>query len=246
MAVPVTTPVFRLRGIVVRFGGHAALGPLDLDVERGRTLAVIGPSGCGKSTLLRVLVGLVVPDEGELRFEDAPPVPASRLRLGYVIQEGGLFPHMTAAANVTIMARRLGWERARVDARLAELAALARFPTGALARYPGELSGGQRQRVGLMRALMLDPEALLLDEPLGALDPLVRAELQDDLRAIFRAVGKTVVLVTHDLAEAAYLGDRLLLLRDGRIAQDGVAADLLERPADDFVARFIGAQRRLP
>jgi osmoprotectant transport system ATP-binding protein len=131
-----------------------------------------------------------------------------------------------------------------VAARLDDLVALARFPGDGLRRYPAELSGGQRQRVGLMRALMLDPAALLLDEPLGALDPLVRADLQDDLRVVFRALGKTVILVTHDVGEAAYLGDRLVLLRDGLVLQDGAARDLLERPADPFVARFVGAQRR--
>jgi osmoprotectant transport system ATP-binding protein len=236
--------VFRLDGVTRRYGGRAALGPIDLAFARGRTCALLGPSGCGKSTLLRLLVGLIAPDEGRIFFEGAPVAPAARLRMGYVIQEGGLFPHLTAAQNVTIMARQLRWPAARVAARLDDLVALARFPGDGLRRYPAELSGGQRQRVGLMRALMLDPAALLLDEPLGALDPLVRADLQDDLRVVFRALGKTVILVTHDVGEAAYLGDRLVLLRDGLVLQDGAARDLLERPADPFVARFVGAQRR--
>src|SRR5262249_22279982 len=149
---------------VKRFGAGGGLGPVDLDVAAGRTTAVIGPSGCGKSTLLRLLLGLVAPDEGSVIFDGSPVDARSRLRMGYVIQDRGLFPHMTAAANATIMARWLGWAPDRIAARLDELAALAQFPRDGLDRYPAELSGGQRQRVGLMRALMLDPAVLLLDE----------------------------------------------------------------------------------
>jgi osmoprotectant transport system ATP-binding protein len=236
-------PLFRVAGAVKRYGGRAALGPIDLEIARGTTCAVIGPSGCGKSTLLRLLIGLLAPDEGAVAFDGAPPTLAARLRMGYVIQDGGLFPHMTAAQNVTLMARQTGWEAARVAERLAALAELARFPKDGLERYPAELSGGQRQRVGLMRALMLDPEALLLDEPLGALDPLVRAELQEDLARIFAELGKTVVLVTHDLGEAAYLGRRIVLMRDGRVVQDGSIADLRDAPAEAFVTKFVRAQR---
>ena len=239
MAAAVT---FALRGVAKRYGAQG-LGPLDLDVPAERTTAVIGPSGCGKSTLLRILIGLIAPDAGTVAFDGAPLEPGSRLRMGYVIQEGGLFPHMTAAANVTVMARWLGWEAARVEARLGELVALTRFPPDGLARYPAELSGGQRQRVGLMRALMLDPAVLLLDEPLGALDPLVRADLQAELQQVFRAVKKTVVLVTHDLAEAGFLGDGVVLLRDGAIVQQGTLRELVETPADPFVTRFVRAQR---
>jgi osmoprotectant transport system ATP-binding protein len=208
---------------------------------------LIGPSGCGKSTLLRLLIGLVEPDAGSIAFDGTPVVSdaarAVRLRTGYVIQDGGLFPHMTARGNLTLMARHLGWDRMRIDTRVRELTELTRFPADGLDRYPLELSGGQRQRVGLMRALMLNPDALLLDEPLGALDPLVRADLQTELRDIFRALGKTVVLVTHDLGEAAFFADRIALLRDGHIVQQGSAADLWHRPADPFVTRFVQAQR---
>ena len=164
--------------------------------------------------------------------------------MGYVVQDGGLFPHLTAAGNVSLMARYLGWDAARIRGRLDGLTTLTRFPGEALARYPAQLSGGQRQRVGLMRALMLDPEVLLLDEPLGSLDPLVRAELQEDLAEVFRSLGKSVVMVTHDLAEAAFFGHEIVLLRDGRIVQRGVLEDLLNTPADPFVTRFIRAQRR--
>ncbi|WP_165229721.1 ATP-binding cassette domain-containing protein [Aquisphaera insulae] len=239
--------MFSLRDVEKSYGGRTALGPISLETPVGRTTALIGPSGCGKSTLLRLLIGLAGPHAGEVRFDGVPvtreSAPAIRLRVGYVIQDGGLFPHLTARGNIALMARYLGRDPKAIAARIDELAALTRFPVDGLDRHPGELSGGQRQRVGLMRALMLEPDALLLDEPLGALDPLVRAELQDELRDIFRDLGKTVVLVTHDLGEATFFADRIVLLRDGRIIQEGTPADLWHRPADPFVTRFIQAQR---
>ena len=239
--------MFALTDVSKVFAGRAALGPLSLDIPAGRTTVLIGPSGCGKSTLLRLLIGLVEPDAGTVRFDGAPVTPDSaravRLRVGYVIQDGGLFPHLTARGNVTLMARHLGRPRGSIQARVNELAELTRFPADGLDRYPHQLSGGQRQRVGLMRALMLNPDALLLDEPLGALDPLVRADLQAELRDIFRSLRKTVVMVTHDLGEAAFFADRVVLLRDGRIVQQGSAADLWHRAADPFVTRFVQAQR---
>jgi osmoprotectant transport system ATP-binding protein len=239
--------MFALRDVAKAYAGRPALGPLSLEIPPGRTSVLIGPSGCGKSTLLRLLIGLVVPDSGGVHFDGTPVTPETarsvRLRVGYVIQDGGLFPHLTARGNVTLMARHLGRDRHAMARRVAELADLTRFPVEGLERHPDQLSGGQRQRVGLMRALMLDPDALLLDEPLGALDPLVRADLQDELREIFRALGKTAVLVTHDLAEAAFFADRVVLLRDGQIVQQGSPADLWHRPADPFVTRFVQAQR---
>jgi osmoprotectant transport system ATP-binding protein len=239
--------MFTLRNVKKVYAGRPALGPLSLNLPAGRTTVLIGPSGCGKSTLLRLLIGLIKPDAGEVTFDGTPVVPttarAVRLRVGYVIQDGGLFPHLTARGNVTLMAHHLGRDRAATAARVAELADLTRFPVDGLDRHPDQLSGGQRQRVGLMRALMLDPDALLLDEPLGALDPLVRADLQAELRDIFRRLGKTVVLVTHDLAEAAFFADRAVLLRDGQVVQEGSPADLWRRPADTFVTRFVQAQR---
>jgi osmoprotectant transport system ATP-binding protein len=168
-----------------------------------------------------------------------------RRRMGYVVQSGGLFPHLCARDNVTLAARHLGMPRETMARRLDELRELARLPADALERYPAQLSGGQCQRVSLMRALMLDPAVLLLDEPLGALDPMIRRELQDELRRIFMTLHKTVVLVTHDLEEARFLGDRIVLLDEGRIEQDGTYEDLLERPASSFVERFVNAQRRL-
>jgi osmoprotectant transport system ATP-binding protein len=168
-----------------------------------------------------------------------------RRGLGYVTQDGGLFPHLAARRNVDLVARYLKWDAVRIEERITELAELTRFPRDGLDRYPAGLSGGQKQRASLMRALMLDPPVILLDEPMGALDPMVRAELQSDLRAIFRSLGKTVVMVTHDLAEAGWFGDEILLLRDGRIVQRGTLRQLVEEPANPFVTRFVSAQRQV-
>jgi osmoprotectant transport system ATP-binding protein len=176
--------------------------------------------------------------------QTAATLPGLRLRMGYVVQEGGLFPHLSAAGNVALVPRDQGWDEARIAPRLRELATLVRLDAGLLSQYPAQLSGGQRQRVALMRALVLDPDILLLDEPLGALDPMIRVELQDELGALFATLGKTVLLVTHDLAEAAALADDLVLLRDGRIVQRGSWSDLVERPADGFVRAFVAAQSR--
>ena len=190
---------------------------------------------------------VVAADSGAVRFDEAAVTPASapglRRRMGYVIQDGGLFPHLTARGNTGLMAKFLGWTADRIAARIDALAALTHFPTDGLDRYPVQLSGGQRQRVSLMRALMLDPDVLLLDEPLGAPDPIIRHDLQGELREIFRALGKTVVLVTHDMGEAAFFGDRIVLMRGGTILQDGVIGDFIDTPADAFVERFVTAQR---
>lgn len=240
--------ILELREVAKSFDRVSVLTPITLSVARGRSTVLIGPSGCGKSTLLRLMLGLLRPDTGSVYFRGVELAPQNvrglRQAMGYVVQDGGLFPHLTAAGNVSLMARYLGWDAARIRARLDALTTLTRFPREALGRYPAQLSGGQRQRVGLMRALMLDPEVLLLDEPLGSLDPLVRAELQEDLAEVFRSLGKSVVMVTHDLAEAAFFGHEIVLLRDGRIVQRGVLEDLLNAPADPFVTRFIRAQRR--
>lgn len=239
--------MLELRGVSLRYGDVQALHPVDLAVARGRTTVLIGPSGCGKSTVLRLMIGLVAPDTGAVLFDGTEVTPANaralRQRMGYVIQEGGLFPHLTAWQNVTLMARYLGWPAPQVEARVRELAALVQLPPERLSAYPAALSGGQRQRVGLMRALMLDPDVLLLDEPLGALDPMIRADLQEDLRRIFRTLGKTVVLVTHDLAEAAFFGDMIVLMRAGRIVQQGSLSALVRTPAEPFVEAFVRAQR---
>jgi osmoprotectant transport system ATP-binding protein len=239
--------VFELSNISKRYGTTEAVSAIDLQVEPGKTSVLIGPSGCGKSTLLRLMIGLIRPDGGRVQFEGETLTPDNamllRRKMGYVIQDGGLFPHLTARGNATLMARYLGWEAGQIDARLSELVELTHFPADGLDRYPAQLSGGQRQRVSLMRALMLDPDVLLMDEPLGALDPMIRSNLQGELRAIYRTLGKTVVMVTHDLGEAGYFGDTIVLMRAGRVVQAGPFRDLLDSPADDFVAEFTKAQR---
>lgn len=241
--------MFELRQVSKRHGAAIALDAIDLSIAARRTTALIGPSGAGKSSILRMLIGLEWPDAGEVRFDGVPlrrqTLLEQRRRIGYVIQEGGLFPHLTGAGNAALLARTLGWDAARIQARLRELADLCQLPFAALSRYPAELSGGQRQRIGLIRALMLDPAVLLLDEPLGALDPVIRHDLQAQMRELFALLNKTVVLVTHDVAEAAWLGDTLVLLRAGRILQQGSIDELLDVPAEPFVHQFMHAQRRL-
>jgi osmoprotectant transport system ATP-binding protein len=193
------------------------------------------------------MIGLIQPDAGSIlvRGRELKPAEFERFRhgVGYVLQDGGLFPHLTLKENALLMPQVLKWPHERSEQRIHELTQLLRLPADALNRYPLEVSGGQRQRVGLMRALMLDPELLLLDEPLGALDPIVRRELQEDLREIFRTLKKTVVLVTHDLGEAGFLSDQIVLMETGRIAQQGTLRDLVEHPSSDFVRKFVSAQR---
>lgn len=239
--------MLQLSGVSKTYGELVALHPTDLTFRPGSTTALLGPSGCGKSTLLRTIVGLVPPSSGVIRFDGVEVtrenIRAVRHRVGYMIQDGGLFPHLTIRDNVTLLARHLGWERRRIETRLEELAELTHLPRESLDRFPTQISGGQRQRASLMRALFLDPEALLLDEPMGALDPLIRSELQAELRGIFQSLRKTVVLVTHDIGEAGFLADLLVLFREGRIVQQGSLADLVQRPADKFVRQFINAQR---
>lgn len=239
--------MFKLDNVTKRFGTVRAIGPMNLEVAAGHTTVLIGPSGCGKSTLLRLMIGLVAPDRGTVAFEGTAMTPTNapslRQRMGYVIQDGGLFPHLTARRNVTLMAQHLKRDTDDIGDRVETLCHLTHFPKEALDRYPTQLSGGQRQRVGLMRALMLDPDVLLLDEPLAALDPMIRHELQTDLRDIFRSLQKTVVLVTHDIGEAGYFGHDIVLLRDGTTVQRGSLNELITAPADQFVDSFISAQR---
>ncbi len=238
--------MIRLENVSKFYEGSVVIDGVSLTIDRGRTTVLIGPSGSGKSTLLSLMIGLVAPDRGAISIDGSPLTRRTavllRRRMGYVIQDGGLFPHLTARENIELMAKEAGWPVERRRARMEKMAMLASFPALALDRYPAELSGGQRQRVSLMRALMLDPDILLMDEPLGALDPMIRAELQDELHAIFQRLGKTVVLVTHDLAEAAFFGETIVLMSQGRIAQQGQFADLFERPAEPFVTRFVNAQ----
>jgi osmoprotectant transport system ATP-binding protein len=239
--------MLEVRGVSKRYGDVVALDGVSLRVEAGRTCALIGPSGCGKTTLLRIMIGLVSPDAGEVLVGDRALTSASlrdaRRRMGYAIQSGGLFPHMTARRNVETPGLLTGWERERISDRVSALAELVHLDSGMLDRYPSELSGGQRQRVALARALLLDPEVLLLDEPLGALDPMIRAGLQRELKEIFDGLGKAVVLVTHDLAEAAYLAaEDIVLLRRGRVESRGSFAGLRRAEEGSFARRFVEAQ----
>lgn len=247
---PTSEPAFALENVTRAWGDVRALDNVTLDFSRSETTALIGSSGSGKSTLLRALIGLEWPDHGEIRRDGArlerKHILQLRRHVGYVIQEGGLFPHLTVHDNLALLVRHIGWDPQRVRERALELAALTDLDDSLLERFPAELSGGQRQRVALMRALMPDPDTLLLDEPLGALDPLVRHDLQDDLRDIFDRLDKTVILVTHDVAEAAFFSRRLILMREGQVIQDGSLDDFRDAPTDTFVERFLHAHRDLP
>jgi len=239
--------LIKLENITKSFGSTVALRQINFTAASGGTTILIGPSGCGKSTLIRLIVGLIHPDSGKIIIENTEitrnNIGIIRRKMGYVIQEGGLFPHLTASKNISLMADYLGWERIKTIKRIKDLSDLTKFPEKALTRFPAELSGGQRQRVSLMRALMLNPEILLLDEPLGALDPMIRFDLQTDLKSIFQMLKKTVIMVTHDLSEANFFGDHIILMRNGRIIQQGLLLDFQKEPAEDFVLKFVQAQR---
>jgi osmoprotectant transport system ATP-binding protein len=242
--------MFILDNVSKRYGTVVALDSVSLEFARGSITALIGSSGSGKSTVLKLLLGLERPDSGVVRVEGSlladMDTLALRRRIGYVIQDGGLFPHLSARDNLALLPRYIGWAQGHIDERIEFLARLTHFPMDGLARFPLELSGGQRQRVALMRALMLDPPALLLDEPLSALDPIVRHELQDELATIFAAIDKTVVMVTHDIAEAAFLAPRLVLIDAGRVQQIGDLNALRAHPMNDLVERFLAAHRDFP
>jgi osmoprotectant transport system ATP-binding protein len=237
-----------LAAVSKTYAGTQVIKSLNLHVAAGRTTVLIGPSGCGKSTILRLITGLVTADAGSIAIHGVPLTPALvqpwRLRIGYVIQEGGLFPHLNVRQNICLMAGYLGWTRERIRDRLNVVADLFKLPAVLLDRHHYDLSGGQRQRVSLMRAMMLDPELLLLDEPLAALDPVSRFEMQLELREVFSVLRKTVLLVTHDMAEAGYFGDEIVLLKGGEILQQGSMADLVQRPSTAYVKQFVQAQRQ--
>jgi len=244
--------MIRMENVTKRYARGAApsVDNLTLEVAEGSTVALIGPSGCGKTTTMRMINRLIEPTEGRIFVNDedvtrADPVQLRR-QIGYVIQNVGLFPHMTIAENIAAVPNLLGWDQARIRTRTAELLDLVGLdPTEMLNRYPRQLSGGQRQRIGVARALAADPAVLLMDEPFGAIDPIARARLQDEFRQILSRVRKTVVLVTHDLDEAIRLGDRIAIMRDGRIVQYDTPDAILSKPADDFVSNFVGVDRAI-
>jgi osmoprotectant transport system ATP-binding protein len=242
-------PLIALTGVSKHYGERAALDGVSLAVDRGAFVALVGGSGSGKTTLLKTINGLIRPDAGEVCVAGEPiPPPADahslRRRIGYVFQEVGLFPHMTIAANVGVTPRLLGWEAARIAERTRKLLDLVALPPDVSGRAPAELSGGQRQRVGLARALAAEPAIMLLDEPFGALDPLTRDALGEDYRALHDRLGLTTVMVTHDMAEAVLLADRLVVLKAGRIVADGAPSDLLAAPSDPDVRDLLDAPRR--
>jgi osmoprotectant transport system ATP-binding protein len=231
-------------------GGHVALHEVSLAVAAGTTLALLGSSGSGKTTLLKLINRLIEPSAGRVRIDGAESATLDpvllRRRIGYVVQEAGLFPHLTAAANVEVVPQLLGWPAARRSERVRELFALLGLDAELGARYPAQLSGGQRQRVGIARALAADPAILLMDEPFGALDPLIRARLQDEFAALQARLAKTVVLVTHDVDEAFRLADAVAVLDDGRLVQLGTPAEVRRAPASPFVAAFIARREAAP
>jgi osmoprotectant transport system ATP-binding protein len=239
-AVPISGPAeagsaapLRLEGVTCRFDGREVLHDIDLSFAAATVSAVVGASGCGKSTLLKLCNGLLVPDAGTVsvfgRPMDYRALPPLRRRIGYAVQGTGLFPHLRARDNIVLGARLAGWSLPEIEQRLVELLTLMHLDAALLDRYPHQLSGGQQQRVGLARAMMLRPEVLLLDEPFAAIDPLTRTDIHTQLLEVLAAEPVTVVLVTHDMREAMHLADRIVVLRNGRIAVDADTAELRAR-----------------
>ena len=242
----------RLEAVTKLFPGVArpAVDALDLTIEKGQVCVLIGPSGCGKTTTMRMVNRLIEPTSGRIIVGDrdvtkSDPVELRR-HIGYVIQQIGLFPHMTIAQNVATVPKLLGWEAPRIKARVEEMLDLVGLdPAQYLSRYPRHLSGGQRQRVGVARALAADPPVMLMDEPFGAVDPIVRGRLQEEFLGILKRLKKTVILVTHDIDEAIRMGDVVAIMKDGTLVQYDTPDRLLASPANDFVADFVGADRAL-
>jgi osmoprotectant transport system ATP-binding protein len=243
--------VITFENVSKRFAdGTTAVHDLNLEVPKGQVTVLVGPSGCGKTTTLRMInrmieatSGRIVVDGQDVRQVDPPQL---RRRIGYVIQQIGLFPHRTIGENIATVPELVGWDKQRIRARTRELLDLVGLPAEVVDRYPHQLSGGQRQRVGVARALAVDPPIMLMDEPFGAVDPIVRGRLQDEFLRLQQEVQKTIVFVTHDIDEAIKMGDRIAILRQGGfLEQYAPPEELLAEPADDFVADFLGAERGL-
>jgi osmoprotectant transport system ATP-binding protein len=230
--------------------GTTAVDALDLTVPEGEVMVLVGPSGCGKTTTMRMVNRMIEPSDGTITVDGrdvmATPAPELRRSIGYVIQQIGLFPHRTTAENIATVPELLGWDRRRTSARVEELLATVGLPDGVADRYPHQLSGGQRQRVGVARALAVDPPVMLMDEPFGAVDPLVRGKLQEEFLRLQAEVRKTIVFVTHDIDEAITMGDRIAILAEGGVLQQVDTPEaILAEPANDFVVDFLGPERGL-
>jgi osmoprotectant transport system ATP-binding protein len=245
-------PMIRLERVTKTYAGSPgpAVEALSLEVPEGEIAVLVGPSGCGKTTTLKMINRLIEPTSGTITVggREIGSMAAHELRrgIGYVIQQIGLFPHKTIAENIATVPRLLGWERRRIEERIDELIATVDLEEGMRDRYPSELSGGQRQRVGVARALAADPPVMLMDEPFGAVDPIVRARLQDQFLDLQHRLRKTIVLVTHDIDEAIKVGDRVAILNVGGILEQyAPPAEVLGHPANDFVADFLGTDRGL-
>ena len=215
--------MLELQNISKNFEDRSVLAEVNLMVPKGATHALIGSSGSGKTTLLRITLGLIPFDKGYVKINDQALLSFTPVewadRIGYVPQDGGLFPHISAKNNIALIAKLRGWRRSKIDGRVEELRKLVDLDPEILTRFPREMSGGQKQRVSIMRAAMMDPAVMLLDEPMAALDPLIRRSLQQELKSIFLRLNKTVLLVTHDLGEAVYLAEQITLLHEGRVVQ---------------------------
>jgi osmoprotectant transport system ATP-binding protein len=241
--------VIEVDHVTRRFGQTVAVADVSLTIERGSVTVLVGTSGSGKSTLLRMINRLIEPTSGTIRIEgrDTRTVPEEELRrgIGYVIQGYGLFPHWTVARNIATVPTLLRWDRARIERRVEELLLLFDLdPAIYRAKFPHQLSGGQQQRVGVARALAAEPSVLLMDEPFGALDPIIRGKAQADLKALQRRLGITIVLVTHDMEEAIHLGDHIAVMDGGRLLQYATPGEVLVRPAPGFVEKLVGGGDR--
>jgi osmoprotectant transport system ATP-binding protein len=241
--------VLEIENISKSFSGKSVLSNVHLKIPSGSTHALIGTSGSGKTTLLRITLGLLPMDQGLIKIDGQALLSFSPRqwseKIGYVPQEGGLFPHLTGRDNVMLVAKLRGWSADRMKERVEYLSQLVGLDLEILKRFPVEMSGGQKQRVAIMRAGFLDPSVMLLDEPMAALDPMIRRSLQEELKRIFKKLGKTVLLVTHDLSEASFLAENLTLLHEGIVVQSGTYQDLLKRPANGFVTQFVHSYRSL-
>ena len=241
--------MIEIDSITKRYGDNTVVDNVSMTIAPRTVTVIVGTSGSGKTTLMRMINRLVEPTSGEIRIDgkDNRSMPGYELRrrIGYAIQGHGLFPHRTVAENIATVPALLGWEKSRIDAKVKELLSLFQLDPAAFGpRYPHELSGGQQQRVGVARALAAEPNILLMDEPFGALDPVIRAKAQEDLLAIQKHFGTTIVLVTHDMEEAFHLADRIAVMDKGRIVQSAAPEDMLVTPATDFVETLIGAGER--